>query len=170
MNDHIVPYCDLLFEVCSSFRFYKDDSVITRIPCQNVDSLSIDQLRLAYGSVVRAASKSSLDDNEPLWRCLSALHVAYDVAQRERNPGRLQKLRAMMTTVVSSVPQSHLTNCLDRLQHFMQSSQPAIQRELMTELENEILHNVGDQGKQYCINWWYNVNDRLLNQREHATA
>jgi hypothetical protein len=89
--------------------------------------------------------------------CLSSLLSALsdlsattddDAAQRRH------RLRLVLVSTLSALPLVVLPEALNAVSDAIRDSKIEERRELAKEVFKEIMENVGDQEKEYCMRWW----------------
>ena len=89
--------------------------------------------------------------------CLSSLLSALsdlsattddDAAQRRH------RLHLVLVSTLSALPLVILPEALNAVEDAIRGSKGGEQRELAKEVFKEIMENVGDREKEYCLRWW----------------
>jgi hypothetical protein len=149
--EKIVPfYTQCLLEVCPAHSPW----IITKPPyIQNSadGKLTTAQLRLAYSALTSSAS-----GNAPAMGhfCLSSLLSALAGLSAADDAERRHRLRLVLVSTLSALPFVVLPDGLKAVSDSIRDSKGEERRELVKEVFKEIMENVGDQGKGYCLRWW----------------
>ncbi|KAI0304338.1 hypothetical protein B0F90DRAFT_1815685 [Multifurca ochricompacta] len=125
--------------------------------------LTTPQLRLAFGALTSSASASTpamgLFCLSSLLSMLSALSTPDSAQQRHR-------LCIVLVSTLSALPLVILPHALTAVASAIRNSQGEERRELTGEVFKEIMENVGDREKEYCLRWWEEQSEALEGNKE----
>ena len=93
--------------------------------------------------------------------CLSSLLSALAVHSAEDSASLRYRLRLVLVSTLSALPFMVLPDALNAVSGAMRDSKGEAQRELGREVFKEIMENVGDREKEYCLRWWEEQRDAL---------
>lgn len=89
--------------------------------------------------------------------CLSSLLSALSdlsVTTDDDAAQRRHRLRLVLVSTLSALPLVILPEALNAVDDAIRDSKGGEQRELAKEVFKEIVENVGDREKEYCLRWW----------------
>jgi hypothetical protein len=113
--------------------------------------LTTPQLRLAYGTLTNCASGNAPAMGQlclsSLISLLTELSASGDVQTRHR-------LRLVLVSTLSALPLVVLPDGLDAVSDAIRDSKDEERWELVREVFKEIMENMGDREKEYCLRWW----------------
>jgi hypothetical protein len=120
--------------------------------------LTTAQLRLAFSALTSSAS-----GNAPAMGqfCLSSLLSALADHPAADSAPRRHRLRLVLVSTLSALPLMVLPDALNAVSDAMRDSKGDEQRELGRDVFKEIMENVGDREKEYCLRWWEEQRDAL---------
>jgi hypothetical protein len=159
--EKIVPfYMQCLLEVRPTVMFYFP-SVVEKVQyIQNsVDGkLTTPQLRLTYNALTSSAS-----ENAPAMGqlCLSSLVSLLTRLSEAGDARRRHRLRLVLVSILSALPTVVLPDGLNAVSDAIRDSNDEERRELVREVFKEIMENMGDREKGYCLRWWEEQRDAL---------
>ncbi|KAI9509188.1 hypothetical protein F5148DRAFT_784784 [Russula earlei] len=113
--------------------------------------LTTAQLRLAYSALTSSASGNSLAMGQ---FCLLSLLSTLAGASAPRDAQRRHRLRLVLVSTLSALPLIVLPEALNAMSSAIRDSNANERGELAREVFKEIMENVGDQEKEYCLRWW----------------
>lgn len=156
--EKIVPfYMQCLFEVCPTVLFYFL-SVVEYIQNSFDGKLSTLQLRLAYNALTGSASGTSPAMGQ---LCLSSLVSLLTGLSGAGDAKRRHRLRLVLVSTLSALPAVVLPNGLNAVSDAIRDSKDEERTELVREVFKEIMENMGDREKGYCLRWWEEQRDAL---------
>lgn len=154
-------YLGSIIEVRSPVHFVHVLPVIIHKLYQNaVDGrLSIDQLRLAYHSLVRSTSASN--DVSLTWYCIEELLGALRKAKAsDSKDPQVKRLRLTLVSLVSAANLPLLPRLLRVVEIEMDEADEAQRIELAKEVHDEVMKRVGDAQKETALRWWLGLRRR----------
>jgi hypothetical protein len=159
--EKIVPfYMQCLLEVRPTVMFYFLSVVEKEQYIQNsVDGkLTTTQLRLTYNALTSSAS-----GNAPAMGqlCLSSLVSLISRVSEEGDAQRQHRLRLVLVSTLSALPAVVLPEGLNAVSDAIRDSKDEERWELVREAFKEIMENMGDREKGYCLRWWEEQRDAL---------
>ncbi|KAH9989689.1 hypothetical protein BJV74DRAFT_922453 [Russula compacta] len=110
--------------------------------------LTTAQLRLAYSALMSSAS-----GNAPAMGqfCLSSLLSALTGLSEADDAPRRHRLRLVLVSTLSALPLIVLQDALNAVSHEIGASRGEERQQLVKEVFKEIMENVGDGEKEYCL-------------------
>jgi hypothetical protein len=159
--EKIVPfYMNCLLQVRPTVIFCFS-SVVEKVQyIQNsVDGrLTTPQLRLTYNALTSSAS-----ENAPAMGqlCLSSLVSLLTSLSEAGDAQRRHRLRLVLVSTLSALPPVVLPDGLNAVSDAIQDSKDEERLELVREVFKEIMENIGDREKGYCLRWWEEQRDAL---------
>jgi hypothetical protein len=152
--EKIVPfYMQCLLEVRLTVMFYFPSVVENVQYIQNsVDGkLTTPQLRLTYNALTSSAS-----GNAPAMGqlCLSSLVSLLTRLSGAGDAQRRHRLRLVLVSTLSALPDVVLPDGLNAVSDAIRDSKDEERMELVREVFKEIMENMGDREKGYCLRWW----------------
>jgi hypothetical protein len=159
--EKIVPfYVQCLLEVRPTVMFYFPLVVEKVQYIQNsVDGkLTTPQLRLSYNALTSSAS-----GNAPAMGqlCLSSLVSLLTRLSGVGDAQRRHRLRLVLVSTLSALPAVVLPDGLNAVSDAIRDSKDEERSELVREVFKEIMENMGDREKGYCLRWWEEQRDAL---------
>ncbi len=120
--------------------------------------LTTPQLRLAYNTLTNSAS-----ENAPAMGqlCLSSLVSLLTRLSEADDAQRRHRLRLVLVSTLSALPAAVLPDGLNAVSDAIQGSKDEERWELVREVFKEIMENMGDREKEYCLRWWEEQRDGL---------
>jgi len=120
--------------------------------------LTTPQLRLTYNALTSSAS-----GNAPAMGqlCLSSLVSLLTRLSEAGDAQRRHRLRLVLVSTLSALPAVVLPYGLDAVSDAIRDSKDEERWELVREVFKEILENMGDREKGYCLRWWEEQRDAL---------
>ena len=118
--------------------------------------LTTPQLRLTYNALTSSAS-----ENAPAMGllCLSSLVSLLTGLSEAGDAQRRHRLRLVLVSTLSALPAVILPDGLDAVSDAIQDSKDEERGELVREVFKEIMENMGDREKGYCLQWWEEQRD-----------
>jgi hypothetical protein len=120
--------------------------------------LTTPQLRLTYNALTSSAS-----ENAPAMGqlCLSSLVSLVTRLSEAGDAQRRHRLRLVLVSTLSALPAVILPDGLNAVSDAIQDSKDEERFELVKEVFKEIMENMGDREKGYCLRWWEEQRDAL---------
>lgn len=156
--EKIVPfYMQCLLEVRPVVLFYFL-SVVEYIQNSADGKLTTPQLRLAYNALTGSAS-----GNAPAMGqlCLSSLVSLLTRLSEVGDAQRRHRLRLVLVSTLSALPAVVLPAGLNAMSDAIRDSKDEERWELVREVFKEIMENMGDREKGFCLRWWEEQRDAL---------
>ncbi|KAF8272006.1 hypothetical protein EI94DRAFT_1796647 [Lactarius quietus] len=120
--------------------------------------LTTPQLRLAFSALTSSASASSPAMGK---FCLSSLLSLLSGLSEKGDARRRHRLRLVLVSTLSALPLAVLPDALAAVANEMKDSKSEERAELAREVFKEIMENVGDREKEYCLRWWEEQREAL---------
>jgi len=86
--------------------------------------------------------------------CLSSLLSTLAGLSAADDAQRRHRLRLVLSSTLSALPSAVLPEALNAVSSAIRDSNAEERSELAREVFKEIMENVGDQEKEYCLRWW----------------
>lgn len=105
--------------------------------------------------------------------CLSSLLSALSDLSATTNDDAAQRrhrLRLVLVSTLSALLPATLPEALNAVSDAMRYSKGEERRELAKEAFKEIMENVGDREKEYCMRWWEGQRYRLEGVTEEVNG
>ncbi|KAG8816498.1 hypothetical protein FRC17_000303 [Serendipita sp. 399] len=140
--------------------------VLSLINCSSDDMLNIDQLRLAFASLVAGASASSSSDNGSIaWYCVESLLAKIHQLRtlQPRPEAQCNRLELALVSLLPSLSSQGglLSKLLDNIENLIGEEERPMQRQLLLEaVREEILQRVSDVQRETVLRWWYDMLQR----------
>jgi hypothetical protein len=119
--------------------------------------LTTSQLRLAFSALTSSASASTPAMGK---FCLSSLLSTLSGLSKE-DAQRRHRLRLVLVSTSSTLPLAVLPDALAAVADEIRDSKSEERTELAREVFKEIMENVGDREKEYCLRWWEEQREAL---------
>ena len=119
--------------------------------------MSTEQLCLAYSNLARATRQSGSRQSTRVSLCIDHLISVIHSAPTENAQSDEYKKRLILTliSVMSAVPFRLLPRVLDEVKLAVADAPDSEwKEELLEKVRQEIMDQVGDAEKEYCLNWW----------------
>lgn len=120
--------------------------------------LTTPQLRITYNALTSSAS-----GNAPAMGrlCLSSLVSLLTSLLEAGDAQRRHRLRLVLVSTLSALPAVVLPDGLNAVSDAIRDSKDEERWELVREVFKEIIENMGDREKEYCLRWWEEQRDAL---------
>ena len=120
--------------------------------------LTTPQLRLTYNALTSNAS-----ENAPAMGqlCFSSLVSLISRLSETGDAQRRHRLRLVLVSTLSVLPTVVLPDGLNAVSDAIRDSKDEERWELVREVFKEIMENMGDREKGYCLRWWEEQRDAL---------
>ncbi len=93
--------------------------------------------------------------------CLSSLVSLLTRLSEADDAQRRHRLRLVLVSTLSALPAAVLPDGLNAVSDAIQGSKDEERWELVREVFKEIMENMGDREKEYCLRWWEEQRDGL---------
>jgi hypothetical protein len=93
--------------------------------------------------------------------CLSSLVSLLTRLSEAGDAQRRHRLRLVLVSTLSALPAVVLPDGLNAVSDAIRDSKDEERWELVREVFKEIMENMGDQEKEYCLRWWEEQRDAL---------
>ena len=93
--------------------------------------------------------------------CLSSLVSLMTRLSEASGAQRRHRLRLVLVSTLSALPAVVLPECLNVVLEAIRDSKDEERWELVREVFKEIMENMGDREKEYCLRWWEEERDVL---------
>ncbi len=120
--------------------------------------LTTSQLRLAFSALTSSASASTPAMGN---FCLSSLLSTLSSLSAKEDAQRRHRLRLVLVSTLSALPLAVLPDALAAVADEIRYSKSGERTELVREVFKEIMENVGDREKEYCLRWWEEQREAL---------
>ncbi|KAH9179328.1 hypothetical protein EDB89DRAFT_1926603 [Lactarius sanguifluus] len=120
--------------------------------------LTTSQLRLAFSALTSSASASTPAMGK---FCLSSLLSMLSGLSANEDARRRHRLRLVLVSTLSALPLAVLPDALAAVADEIKDSKSKERTELAREVFKEIMENVGDREKEYCLRWWEEQREAL---------
>ena len=120
--------------------------------------LTTSQLRLAFSALTGSASASTPAMGK---FCLSSLLSTLSGLSAKEDAQRRHRLRLVLMSTLSALPLVVLPDALAAVADEIRDSKSEERSELVREVFKEIMENVGDREKEYCLRWWEEQREAL---------
>ena len=120
--------------------------------------LTTSQLRLAFSALTSSASASTPAMGK---FCLSSLLSTLSGLSEKEDAQRRHRLRLVLASTLSALPLAVLPDALAAVADEIRDSKSEERTELAREVFKEIMENVGDREKEYCLHWWEEQREAL---------
>ncbi|KAF8340678.1 uncharacterized protein EI90DRAFT_3036454 [Cantharellus anzutake] len=123
--------------------------------------LSIEQLRLAYHSLVRSSSAST--DDASAWFCIEALLTALQDTRDASERDKHKRLALTLVSLISAVNLTLLKPVLAAIETELlwKDMGPEDRKEISKEVHDQIMGRIGDAQKEVALKWWLDLRERL---------
>ncbi|KAH9080433.1 hypothetical protein EDB83DRAFT_2339407 [Lactarius deliciosus] len=128
------------------------------VQCLLRGALPTSQLRLAFSALTSSASASTPAMGK---FCLSSLLSMLSGLSAKEDARRRHRLRLVLVSTLSALPLAVLPDALAAVADEIRDSKSKERTELAREVFNEIMENVGDREKEYCLRWWEEQREAL---------
>lgn len=125
--------------------------------------LTTSQLRLAFSALTSSASASTPAMGK---FCLSSLLSLLSSLSAKEDAQRRHRLSLVLVSTLSALPLAVLPDALAAVANEMKDSKAEKRAELASEVFKEIMENVGDREKEYCLRWWEEQREALEGSAE----
>jgi hypothetical protein len=125
--------------------------------------LTTPQLRLAFSALTSSASASTPAMGK---FCLSSLLSLLSGLSAKEDAQRRHRLSLVLVSTLSALPLAVLPDALAAMANAMKDSKAEKRTELASEVFKEIMENVGDREKEYCLRWWEEQREALEGSAE----
>ena len=165
--EKIVPfYVQCLLEVCVIVRCILSLRATKNTVCiqNSIDGkLTTSQLRLAFSALTSSASASTPAMGK---FCISSLISLLSSLSANEDAQRRHRLGLVLVSTLSALPLAVLPDALAAVANEMKDSKSEKRAELASEVFKEIMENVGDREKEYCLRWWEEQREALEGSAE----
>lgn len=120
--------------------------------------LTTAQLRLAFSALTSSASASTPAMGK---FCLSSLLSVLSGLSAREDAQRRHRLCLVLVSTLSALPLAVLPDALAAVAYEIMDSKSEQRSELAREVFKEIMENVGDREKEYCLRWWEEQREAL---------
>ncbi|KAH9980191.1 hypothetical protein BGW80DRAFT_1163428 [Lactifluus volemus] len=120
--------------------------------------LTTPQLRLAFGALISSASASTPTLGQ---FCLSSLISTLSGLSTTEDAKRRHRLHLVLVSTLSTLPSVLLPDALSAVADAIRDSKGEDLHEMADEVFKEIMENVGDREKEYCLRWWEEQREAL---------
>ncbi|KAG9056595.1 hypothetical protein FS842_010198 [Serendipita sp. 407] len=136
--------------------------VTSLIDCSADDMLNIDQLRLAFASLVSGSTSSNSDNGSLTWYSIESLlaKINHLRALQPRPEAQCNRLELALVSLLPSVSSNDdiLLKLLENIEKLIVEEDQPTQRQLLLEaVRDEILHRVSDVQRETVLRWWYSM-------------